>query len=66
MTLEEALALVRKAVKHTGTIDQKHIDLTVLPTEERDHTQKALAYLQLAVKAGTLTRDELNHRLHLD
>lgn len=66
MTLDQAIQLVRKAVKFTGTIDQKHIDLTVVPAEERPAYQKALAVLQLELGKGTLTKDVLNSRLHLD
>lgn len=67
MTLDEAIVLVRKAVKYCGTIEeQKHIDLTVIPAEQRPMYQKALATLQLAVAQGTLTKDDLGHKLHLD
>jgi len=66
MTIDQAIQLVRKAVKFTGTIDQKHIDLTTLPAEQRPEVEKALAVLGLAVKAGTMTKDDMFHRLHLD
>lgn len=66
MTLEQAIELVRKAVKFTGSIDQKHIDLTLVPAEERPTYEKALARLALEVSKGTLTKDVLNSRLHLD
>jgi hypothetical protein len=66
MNVNEAINLVQNAVKHTGSIDQKHIDLTVIPVEQRGEYAKALACLQMAVKNGQLTKDELNHRLRLD
>lgn len=66
MNLDEAIKLVRNAVKYTGTIDQKHIDLTIVPAAERERYQQALAVMQTAVKAGTLSKDDLAHRLHLD
>ncbi len=66
MTLDEAITLVRKAVKHTGTIDQRHIDLTVVPAREREEYERALAQIQLAVKEGQLSRDEMARRLTLD
>lgn len=66
MTLDEAIALVRRAVKHTGTIDQKHIDLTVVPAAERASYENALAELRASVTAGAITRDELDRRLGLN
>ncbi len=66
MNIDEAVNLVRHAVKHTGTIDQKHIDLTVVPAEDRPRYESALAICHAAVKAGEISRDELLRRLGLD
>lgn len=66
MTLEDAIEIVKKAVKHTGNINQKHIDLATVPAENLPKFQKALAIMKTEVEKGTLTKDELNHRLHLD
>lgn len=66
MNLDEAIKLVKKAVKPTGTIEQKHIDLTLVPTDERAIYEKALAHIQLAVSQGTIAKDELQRRLTLD
>jgi hypothetical protein len=66
MQLDEAIELLKKAVKFCGTIDQKHIDLTIVPAEQRHTYEKALAISQLSVKEGEITRDELLRRLTLD
>lgn len=66
MTLEQAIELLKRAVKYTGTIDQKHIDLTIVPAEERRKFEKALAIAQLSIKDGAITRDEFLCRVHLD
>jgi hypothetical protein len=66
MDLESALVLLRKAVKHTGTIDQKHIDLTVVPAEDRALYEKALVIGQLAIKEGKITKEEFLRKLELD
>ena len=66
MNLDDAVSLVRNAVKHTGTIDQKHIDLTIVHAQERPRYEAALAFCHAAVKAGELSRDELLRRLGLD
>lgn len=65
MDLEAAILTLRKAVKFTGTIEQKHIDLTLVPVDERPKYEKALVVAQLAVREGKLSRDELMARLQL-
>jgi hypothetical protein len=66
MGLEEALKLLKNAVKNCGTIDQMHIDLTVVAASERETYQKALAISALAIKEGKITRDEFMKRLNLN
>lgn len=66
MELDQAIELLKNAVKNCGTIDQKHIDLTVVPASEREIYEKALAISQLCVREGKITRDELLRRLQLD
>ncbi len=66
MDLEQALNLIKIAVKFTGTIDQKHIDLTVIPAEKRAIYEKALAVCQISIKDGKMSRDEFIKRVHLD
>lgn len=66
MQLDDAIELLKNAVKFCGTIDQKHIDLTIVPAEKRQTYEKALAVSQLSVKEGKITREELLRRLSLD
>jgi len=66
MNLDEAIQILKKAVKHTGTIDQKHIDLTVVPANERGIYEKALAVSQMSIKDGKITRDDFMRRVNLD
>jgi hypothetical protein len=65
MDLLGAIEILKKLVKNAGTIDQKHLDLTLIPSAERSLYEKALIKTQLAVKNGELTRDELLGKLHL-
>lgn len=64
--LTEAIDLLKKAVKYTGTIDQKHIDLTVVPAEDKPRYEEALKVAMSAIKAGSITRDDFNRRVRLD
>ena len=66
MTLEEAIVILRKAVKWSEVKNQKHIDLSVCIAEERPLLQKALVIANVEVEKGTLTQDELKVRLGLD
>lgn len=66
MELETAIQILKKAVKHTGTIDQKHIDLTLVPSDQRDLYTKALVVSQKSVLEGKISRDDLLKKLSLD
>jgi hypothetical protein len=65
MTLEECFLLVRRAVKHTGVIEQNHIDLSVVPASERSRYEAALVQIQMAVKANEISKEEMLRRLGL-
>ena len=58
MELQTAIELIKKAVKNSGNIDQKHIDLSLVPAENLELYKRALATAQLAIKEGKITRDE--------
>lgn len=64
--LNQAIELLKRAVKYTGVIDQKHIDLTVVPVEDKPKYEEALMVAMTAIKAGTISRDEFNRRVRLD
>ena len=66
MDLKEAINLLKVTVKHTGNIDQKHIDLTLIPAEKRDLYEKALAVSALSIKDGKITKDEFLRRVHIE
>lgn len=65
MELDSAIKLLRNAVKNAGNVDQKHIDLSLVPVGEKPQYERALVVTQMAVKDGKLTRDELLSRLQL-
>lgn len=66
MQLDHAIELLKNAVKYTGTIDQKHIDLSVIPSEKRELYERAMAVAVLSIKEGKITRDEFMRRVNLD
>jgi hypothetical protein len=66
MDLEQAIELLKNAVKYTGTIEQKHIDLTLVPSEDRPKYEKALMVSQMAIREGKISRDEFLRKVHLD
>jgi hypothetical protein len=66
MDLETAIELIKKAVKNSGNIDQKHIDLSLIPAKDLESYKEALKVSQMAIKEGKITRDEFLRAAHLD
>ena len=66
MDLDQAITLVKKTVKHTGVIDQKHIDLQLVSGEQRELYGRAMAVIALSIKDGKITKDEFSKRVNLD
>lgn len=65
MELDQAIDLLKKTVKFSAVKNQKHIDLTLVSTEDRFTYEKALALAINEVKKGTLTEADLKQRLGL-
>jgi predicted small secreted protein len=63
--LNEAIELLKKVVKHTGNIDQKHIDLTLAPADEQDKYERALRVAKLAIKDGQISEEDFKRRVQL-
>lgn len=66
MSLDEAIELLKTAVKNNGTNDQNHIDLTLVPVNELATYQKAMAISALSIKDGKISREEFLRRVHLE
>jgi hypothetical protein len=66
MDLDQAIALLRKAVKENGTNDMKHIDLTLVPAQDLAIHEKALAVVKLAIMEGKIGQDEFMGRVNLN
>ena len=66
MNLDEAISLLKRAVKYSEVKNQKHIDLSICVADERPRFQEALVITRLEVQKGTLTEDDLKARLGID
>ena len=66
LSFDEAVHLLKKAVKFSEVKNQKHIDLSLCIASERPLYQKALMIVNLEVEKGTLTLDQLKIKLGLD
>jgi hypothetical protein len=66
MDLEKAIEMLKKTVKNNSTNDTKHIDLGLVPTDERPQYEKALSLVKLAILEGKLSQDEFATRIQLN
>lgn len=66
MTYEEAVALLRPAVKESHLEDQRHIDLTVLPAGRRGEARRALMWARAHVARGRVSEERLKRDLGIE
>lgn len=66
MTLNEAIAFLKKYVKFSEVKNQKHIDLTLGSAEDRPAAQRALIVTKTAVDKGEITDAQLKTKLGLE
>ncbi|OIQ15515.1 MAG: hypothetical protein BM556_17915 [Bacteriovorax sp. MedPE-SWde] len=64
-SFDDAVTLLKTAVKYSTIKNQKHLDLTLANAQERMNFQKALMVVQSSVKRGEVTQAELNEKLGL-
>ena len=66
MELEQAINMLKKTVKENGTNDMKHIDLGLVPAEDKELYEKALRVVKLAILDGKLSQADFSARVHLN
>lgn len=62
---EDAVKLLKNAVKYSNIKNQKHLDLSIINANERLEYHKALMVVQSSVKRGEITQAEVNEKLGL-
>jgi len=62
---DDAVKLLRNAVKFSTIKNQKHLDLSLIIAKERLAYHKALMVVQSSVKRGEISQAELNEKLGL-
>ncbi|MEC7275293.1 MAG: hypothetical protein VXV96_03150 [Bdellovibrionota bacterium] len=65
MDLNEAIELVKNAVKESHIDGQKHVDLSLVDATERPDYEKALLICRAHVAQGHLSEEDLKTRLGL-
>lgn len=65
MTLDAAIALLRKIVKYSHLENQKHLDFSLVNSEDLSKYQAAMVKTREAVQHGQLSEEDLQHRLGL-
>ena len=65
MTIEQAVKLLKNIVKDSHLDNQKHLDLTLAPAEERDRYQHAMMLVRQEVAQGRMSEEELKNTLGL-
>ena len=64
-SFEEAIKLLKNAVKYSAIDNQKHLDLTLVDATERIDYQKALMVVQSHVLKGEKSQAEVNELIGL-
>jgi hypothetical protein len=62
---DDAVKLLRNAVKYSNIKNQKHLDLSVINAKDRIDYQKALMVVQSSVARGEISQAEVNEKLGL-
>lgn len=62
---EDAVKLLKKAVKYSHLDNQKHVDFSLVNANHLDEYKKAMMIVREAVSDGELTEEDLKKRLGL-
>jgi hypothetical protein len=65
MELNDAIKLIKGAVKNNSTTGNNHIDLGLAPANKREEYEKALVIIKLSILKGEISQDEFAARVHL-
>ncbi|MBT3586279.1 MAG: hypothetical protein HN509_15335 [Halobacteriovoraceae bacterium] len=65
MTFDQAVSLLRNAVKESHIKNQRHLDLSLIKADERDQYKFALMKVNHSVAKGDLSEADLKNLLGL-
>ena len=66
MELEQAIELLKTVVKNNGVNDERHIDLTLIPVDQKAKFEKAMVVSKMAILDGKITQEDFKRLVHLD
>lgn len=63
LNTDEAIKLLKSAVKYSNIFNQKHVDISLVTADKIDTFQKAMVVVNMAILNGEMTKEELNSKL---
>lgn len=63
LNTDEAIKLLKSAVKYSNISNQKHVDISLVTADKIDTFQKAMVVVNMAILNGEMTKEELNSKL---
>jgi hypothetical protein len=63
LNTDEAIKILKCAVKNSNLSNQKHVDISLVNVDNIDMFQKAMVVVNMAVLNGEMTKNELNSKL---
>lgn len=65
MDVDKAIDLLQRIVKENGTNDMKHLDIGLVPADERPVYEEALKVVKVSILKGQMSQDDFLGRLNL-
>ena len=66
MSVDEAIRFLKQTVKFSDVPGQKHLDVTLVQSEERDTFYQAMGIVKKAIHEGDLSESEFSSRVGLE
>lgn len=66
MQLDQAIEILKKTVKNNSTNGDNHIDLTLVPAQDRPLYVEALKVSGTAIKEGAISKEDFLRKVHVE